>query len=75
MEFSCRNKACISVELVCNGEDNCHDCDDNRFCVSSDEAHCSDKCDKNQVSRTSEIGYLTETNLPALFFVLNHLHV
>lgn len=50
VELSCRNKACVSPELVCNGEDDCHDCDDDASCVPSDEAHCSDSCDKSQVN-------------------------
>lgn len=50
IEFSCRNMACISPEFVCNGEDDCHDCDDSASCVSSDEVYCSDSCNKSQVS-------------------------
>lgn len=47
-EFTCRNGICISAELYCNGEDDCHDCGLEDNCVSSDE-NCLHNCDEDKV--------------------------
>lgn len=55
-EFTCRNGVCISAELICNGEDDCHDCGSDKTCLPSDEATCPTNCaDEDQVTRATSL--------------------